>query len=86
MLPEQRIYFDGRVVRRLREERNWTQVEVAHRLAATGKFKGKTRQRVHQIESGKHASAMTICALCEVFESKPEAFFARKAPSRRRTG
>lgn len=69
--------FRGDTVRRLREERQWTQVEVARRLAATGKFKGSTRQRVHQIESGNHASARTICALCEVFGVAPDAFFER---------
>ena len=69
--------FNGDRVRRLREERSWTQVEVARRLAATGKFRGSTRQRVHQIESGNHASARTICALCEVFDVAPDAFFDR---------
>lgn len=69
--------FNGDKVRRLRLERNWTQVEVAGLLSATGKFKGSTRQRVHQIESGNHASARTICALCEVFDVVPEAFFDR---------
>ncbi len=67
--------FNGEKVRQLRVERNWTQVEVARQLAATGKFKGGTRQRVHQIESGNHASARTICALCEVFGVSPDAFF-----------
>ncbi len=67
--------FNGDKVKELRESRNWTQVEVAKRLAATGKFKGQTRQRIHQIESGSHASARTICALCEVFKVQPEAFF-----------
>lgn len=67
--------FNGDKVRRLREERSWTQVEVARQLAATGKFKGSTRQRVHQIESGNHASARTICALCEVFDVSPDALF-----------
>ncbi|MBX7056866.1 MAG: helix-turn-helix domain-containing protein [Leptospirales bacterium] len=67
--------FDGTAVKRLREEKNWTQLEVARRLAATGKFRGHTRQRIHQIESGNHASARTICALCEVFEVSPNLFF-----------
>lgn len=67
--------FNGERVRQLRIERNWTQVEVAKQLSATGKFRGNTRQRVHQIESGQHASARTICALCEVFDVPPEAFF-----------
>ena len=67
--------FNGVKVKELREQRNWTQVEVAHMLAETGKFKGKTRQRVHQIETGHHASARTISALCEVFGVPPKAFF-----------
>ena len=67
--------FLGNKVRELREAREWTQIEMARRLWETGKFKGKTRQRVHQIESGEHASARTISALCEVFEVQPETFF-----------
>ena len=67
--------FNGTKVKKLRMDQNWTQVEVAQKLSATGKFKGKTRQRIHQIESGNHASAKTICALCEVFKVPPEAFF-----------
>ena len=69
--------FSGERVRQLRLQKKWTQVEVARQLAATGKFKGSTRQRVHQIETGNHASAMTICALCEVFNVSPEAFFEK---------
>jgi len=67
--------FLGQKVRELREDRSWTQMEMAQHLWETGKFKGKTRQRIHQIESGQHASARTICALCEVFKVAPEAFF-----------
>lgn len=67
--------FDGSIVKQLREQRQWTQLEVAQRLASTGKFKGQTRQRIHQIESGNHASARTICALCEVFAVSPDLFF-----------
>lgn len=67
--------FNGGKVRELRESRSWTQVETAHRLEETGKFKGRTRQRIHQIETGNHASAKTICALCEVFKVAPEHFF-----------
>jgi transcriptional regulator with XRE-family HTH domain len=69
--------FDGSIVKQLREERQWTQLEVAQRLASTGKFKGQTRQRIHQIESGNHASARTICALCEVFAVSPDLFFVQ---------
>lgn len=71
------VRFNGEKVRELRQQQNWTQVEVARQLAATGKFKGNTRQRVHQIETGNHASAKTICALCEVFNVVPEVFFEK---------
>ncbi len=67
--------FNGSMVKELREKHNWTQLEVAVKLAATGKFKGQTRQRIHQIESGNHASAKTICALCEVFDVSPDVLF-----------
>ncbi len=67
--------FNGSIVKQLREDREWTQLETARRLTATGKFKGRTRQRIHQIESGNHASARTICALCEVFDVSPNVFF-----------
>ena len=67
--------FNGSMVKQLREERNWTQLEVEHKLTATGKFNGQTRQRIHQIESGNHASAKTICALCEIFQVSPDVLF-----------
>ncbi|MBL8022030.1 MAG: helix-turn-helix transcriptional regulator [Leptospirales bacterium] len=67
--------FLGHKVRELREGNRWTQMEMAQKLWDTGKFKGKTRQRIHQIESGQHASARTISALCEVFSVPPETFF-----------
>lgn len=67
--------FNGSIIKELREKHNWTQLEVAGKLAATGKFKGQTRQRIHQIESGNHASAKTICALCEVFQVSPDVLF-----------
>ena len=69
------MQFNGEKLKQLRLERNWTQYDVAEHLAATGKFRGHTRQRVHQIETGAHASARTICALCEVFKVPPEHFF-----------
>ena len=72
---ERILEFSGEKVRLLRMERNLTQCEVAQQMAATGKFRGGTRQRVHQIETGRHASAKTICALCEVFGVAPDFFF-----------
>lgn len=69
------LNFSGAKVKELRTKKRWTQVEMAKKLYDTGKFNGQTRQRIHQIESGQHASAQTICALCEIFEVRPAFFF-----------
>ncbi len=67
--------FDGGAIQRLRESRNWTQKELARRIAETGHFSGFTHQRVEQLEGADNASHRVICALCEVFVVKPSEFF-----------
>ncbi len=59
----------------MREERRWTQRDLAEYIAGTGHFSGFTHQRVEQLERADNASHRLICALCEVFQCKPAAFF-----------
>lgn len=67
--------FNGAAIKALREGRSWTRKELARRIAETGHFSGFTHQRVEQLERSDNASHRVICALCEVFEVRPAAFF-----------
>ena len=67
--------FYSEMIRILREDRAWSQKELARRMAATDHFSGFTHQRVEQLEQSDNASHRVICALCEVFECNPGTFF-----------
>ncbi len=46
----------GRAIRRLRERRNWTQEELAHRV-------GTSTANLSRIETGKHGASETLKTL-----------------------
>ncbi|HMX57010.1 MAG TPA: helix-turn-helix transcriptional regulator, partial [Leptospiraceae bacterium] len=69
------MHFSGTKIRALREERKWTQKELAEKIALTGHFSGFTHQRIDRLEKGDNASHRVLCALCEVFRVRPGVFF-----------
>lgn len=72
--------FTSAKIRVMRETRKWTRKDLARKIAETGHFSGFTHQRVEQLERSDNASHRIICALCEVFECKPSAFFEDEPP------
>ena len=57
-------------VRDLREERRWSQVELAERLAVS-------RQTIHAIETGKYDPSLPLAfAIAHLFEQPIEAIFS----------
>lgn len=64
-------FFAGQVVRRLRDERNWTQTELAERLGGSW-----NANRISRVEKNKLSlTRPVISAIASVFEIRPERLY-----------